>query len=356
MGGKIGVVVKYVVVLVEQAFIEWDTYGFTVRPQYIHQYREYASIYKEEEGERLQKWKSFLEQQAESASVHHSNEDNIKCVVSVLIEQSSNPAQTISCERDDSTQRKPEDPEVTTNKTEPVGKVSNDSGENTREEVATTQYGKPREVQTWAQISPSLSSIEHMMSLRVKKGKNMGHETEHMHNDLPSIDEERPLAEEYEHGDDKDAFDDKEITDSPDVSSVKKTSASDEMSSEPCFPWKEELDFLVHGGVPKDLRGEVWQAFVGVRTRRVENYYQDLLAKESDSGDGKEHDKLLPGDNKTEDKGKKYDLPEKWKKQIEKDLPRTFPGHPALNDKGRNSLRRVLWAYARHNPSVGYCQ
>ncbi|KAL2229428.1 UNVERIFIED_CONTAM: Growth hormone-regulated TBC protein 6 [Sesamum indicum] len=41
---------------------------------------------------------------------------------------------------------------------------------------------------------------------------------------------------------------------------------------------------------------------------------------------------------------------------IYKDLPRTFPGHPALNENGRNSLRRVLWAYARHNPSVGYCQ
>jgi hypothetical protein len=38
------------------------------------------------------------------------------------------------------------------------------------------------------------------------------------------------------------------------------------------------------------------------------------------------------------------------------DIPRTFPGHPALDADGRNSLRRVLLAYARHNPSVGYCQ
>lgn len=38
------------------------------------------------------------------------------------------------------------------------------------------------------------------------------------------------------------------------------------------------------------------------------------------------------------------------------DLPRTFPGHPALDDDGRNALRRLLTAYARHNPSVGYCQ
>ena len=39
-----------------------------------------------------------------------------------------------------------------------------------------------------------------------------------------------------------------------------------------------------------------------------------------------------------------------------KDLPRTFPGHPALDEDGRNALRRLLTAYARHNPSVGYCQ
>ncbi|KAG0463730.1 hypothetical protein HPP92_019799 [Vanilla planifolia] len=34
----------------------------------------------------------------------------------------------------------------------------------------------------------------------------------------------------------------------------------------------------------------------------------------------------------------------------------TFPGHPALDEDGRNALRRLLTAYARHNPSVGYCQ
>ena len=44
------------------------------------------------------------------------------------------------------------------------------------------------------------------------------------------------------------------------------------------------------------------------------------------------------------------------RKQIDKDLPRTFPGHPLLDGIGRDSLRRVLVAYARHNPAVGYCQ
>lgn len=51
-----------------------------------------------------------------------------------------------------------------------------------------------------------------------------------------------------------------------------------------------------------------------------------------------------------------------WAYQLQKnvlllqDLPRTFPGHPALDEDGRNALRRLLTAYARHNPSVGYCQ
>ncbi|XVE76267.1 hypothetical protein DITRI_Ditri12bG0158300 [Diplodiscus trichospermus] len=46
----------------------------------------------------------------------------------------------------------------------------------------------------------------------------------------------------------------------------------------------------------------------------------------------------------------------KWRKQVEKDLLRTFPSHPALYDNGRDSSRRLLLTYARHNPSIGYCQ
>jgi len=42
--------------------------------------------------------------------------------------------------------------------------------------------------------------------------------------------------------------------------------------------------------------------------------------------------------------------------QIEKDLHRTFPGHPVMDASGRSALRRVLAAYARRNPEVGYCQ
>lgn len=52
-----------------------------------------------------------------------------------------------------------------------------------------------------------------------------------------------------------------------------------------------------------------------------------------------------------------FDLPNETSITIfTQDLPRTFPGHPALDENGRNALRRLLIAYARHNPSVGYCQ
>ncbi|KAL4561684.1 hypothetical protein LXL04_033855 [Taraxacum kok-saghyz] len=61
-------------------------------------------------------------------------------------------------------------------------------------------------------------------------------------------------------------------------------------------------------GVPMALRGELWQAFVGVKARRIEKYYQNLLNPDTKN--------------------------EKWKWQVEKDLPRTFPGHPALDDDG----------------------
>lgn len=38
-----------------------DMYGFTVRPQHLQRYREYMAIYKEEEEERSERWKNFLE-------------------------------------------------------------------------------------------------------------------------------------------------------------------------------------------------------------------------------------------------------------------------------------------------------
>ncbi|BBG97873.1 Ypt/Rab-GAP domain of gyp1p superfamily protein, partial [Prunus dulcis] len=62
-----------------------DAYGFAVRPQHVQRYREYATIYKEEEEERSERWKSFLELQAESAqlpAVGLSKEQDNKALLS----------------------------------------------------------------------------------------------------------------------------------------------------------------------------------------------------------------------------------------------------------------------------------
>ncbi|KAI4385711.1 hypothetical protein MLD38_003705 [Melastoma candidum] len=112
---------------------------------------------------------------------------------------------------------------------------------------------------------------------------------------------------------------------------------------------------MVRGGVPMALRGELWKAFVGAKPRRVKDYYKELLAAGGNSGSSAQ-DKTSQSDDTKDLIADSVCIPEKWKGQIEKDLPRTFPGHPALDEDGRNALRRLLTAYARHNPSVGYCQ
>jgi hypothetical protein len=44
-------------------------------------------------------------------------------------------------------------------------------------------------------------------------------------------------------------------------------------------------------------------------------------------------------------------------KQIDLDVARTYPEHPYFQRaEGLQSLRRVLMAYAAHNPDIGYCQ
>ncbi|KAK8453993.1 hypothetical protein SEVIR_5G377400v4 [Setaria viridis] len=122
------------------------------------------------------------------------------------------------------------------------------------------------------------------------------------------------------------------------------------------YPWKEELECLVRDGLPMALRGELWQAFIGIGARRVKGYYEGLLAAEGEREDSKCSDSPTTEGGDGKPKASQPFSSEKWKGQIEKDLPRTFPGHPALDEDGRNALRRLLTAYARHNPSVGYCQ
>ncbi|KAH7667688.1 Ypt/Rab GTPase activating protein [Dioscorea alata] len=295
-----------------------DAYGFAVRPQHLQRYREYANIYKEEEEERSDRWKNFLERQAETAQVPFEDP---------LAQEGGAPSPVTSVHSTESDQNGIDDKD--------------------------NKVVRPHKIQIWSHIRPSLSAIEQMMSVRVKKKKEASkdeHDGVKVSNGLAPIEEGR-AAKGASEEDSEEEFYDVERSDIAQEVPANDSGSSDlapnSDSQEPFVPWKEELECLVRGGVPMALRGELWQAFVGVRTRRVEGYYQDLLDQKTNTSIGEEVD----ASNKSLGLA-----PEKWKGQIEKDLPRTFPGHPALDEDGRNALRRLLTAYARHNPSVGYCQ
>ncbi|GBG62301.1 hypothetical protein CBR_g29911 [Chara braunii] len=122
--------------------------------------------------------------------------------------------------------------------------------------------------------------------------------------------------------------------------------------------WHDELRSLVRGGVPMAMRGELWQLFSGAKWRKIPGHYNALLVLLADGGGDGDGTGGLNTESRSAANYQKTEngILEKWTSQIEKDLPRTFPGHPALDQNGRNALRRLLTAYARHNPSVGYCQ
>ncbi|KAJ8759904.1 hypothetical protein K2173_010005 [Erythroxylum novogranatense] len=228
-----------------------------------------------------------------------------------------------------------------------------------KEEKQAAENRKNHKIQIWTVIRPSLRVIEDMMSSRVKKKVNQVREDKDPRTVVSPMEDAKMLKGSAEE-DSEDEFYDVErsdpIQDSPSTDNVSVstmvTTTADATPFESSCPWKEELEVLVRGGVPMALRGELWQAFVGVRARRVDKYYQDLLKAELNTN---HVDKELDNHAKDSTMDHLY-ASEKWKGQIEKDLPRTFPGHPALDDDGRDALRRLLTAYARHNPSVGYCQ
>lgn len=320
-----------------------DAYGFAVRPQHVQRYREYANIYKEEEEERSDRWTSFLEQVPEPAQSH------VDGLSSVDVADEKEVHRTY--EGDVSHQA------AGTHSEEDVNGIDPSTGQGPIEnglDAPVEEGKKTHKIQIWSQIRPSLQIIEDLMGVRVKKRSNASRKGQDA-DPQKGIEEakavkgspEEDSEEEFYDVEKSDPVQDAHPIDSPAIDSV-----SDGMYMDFTTPWKEELEVLVRGGLPMALRGELWQAFVGVKARRIEKYYQDLLSPETNHVyNTKQEDtngKLLGEES--------VGLPEKLKGQIEKDLPRTFPGHPALDEDGRNALRRLLIAYARHNPSVGYCQ
>eukprot|EP00727_Mastigamoeba_balamuthi_P003736 m51a1_g1336 hypothetical protein (681) ;mRNA; r:309630-312565 len=110
------------------------------------------------------------------------------------------------------------------------------------------------------------------------------------------------------------------------------------------MPSREELlknnrfRYLVFKGVPMAHRPAVWMSLSRARDLRAmeaPGYYTKLVQSLS-----------LDGNTTAE--------------EIERDLERTFPGHPMFlgehPERGIEELRRVLVAYSARNPQVGYCQ
>ncbi|KAK8561848.1 hypothetical protein V6N13_149003 [Hibiscus sabdariffa] len=330
-----------------------DAYGFAVRPQHIHTYRPYINIYQKEEKERLERWKIFLGQltkhmepslseeedrdtsrPTDVATINVKEDDDEKeheVTSSAKVTELNEEVASEGSNEGDAPTAKPGSaglPEIYTE--EPFSAYSTESER--EREVQLAEETTTCQVKRWAKTRPAICAIENMMESRVKKGKKMKYMNES--GDLPpSIKDETSPDQESD-----DEFEEKVCVN--EIRTTEESSTGNDASQETPFPWKEELESLVLGGVPKDLRGQIWQAFVGVKARQVDRYYEYLLTQEN-------YDDDRPSNSSG--------VFRRWKKQIEKDLPQTFPGHPALNDNGRDSLRRLLLAYARHNPSVGYC-
>lgn len=95
-----------------------------------------------------------------------------------------------------------------------------------------------------------------------------------------------------------------------------------------------EVAKLVLEGIPDGLRMDIWMSFSGSANEQASRpgYYRKMV------------DKALKTKSTAND-------------EIERDLHRSLPEHPAFqNEIGIATLRRVLYAYALHNPSIGYCQ
>ncbi|GAA0143332.1 GTPase-activating protein [Lithospermum erythrorhizon] len=330
-----------------------DAYGFPIKPQHVHRYREYANIYKEEEEERSDRWNDFLERQAEAGQLHINGLSSD--VRSTKLQNETGTEGSDSSSKDDAETRKVTDEKSRTD----------DFDRNASEKVIIppVPVTLTHRVLMWTEIRPSLHAIEDMMGVRVKKKSGTKEQSDtFMRKRLPSTEDARNLTRGYKEDSDDEFYElERTESDSPQyVSSTDSASGKAERISsvtgsfKSLSLYKEELESLVRGGVPMALRGELWQAFVGVRERRVEKYYHNLVASDTDFHNTGELKKDLEGN--LEVNMDILSVPEKWKGQIEKDLPRTFPGHPVLDEDGRNALRRLLTAYARHNPSVGYCQ
>ncbi|KAK9832050.1 hypothetical protein WJX81_002190 [Elliptochloris bilobata] len=100
------------------------------------------------------------------------------------------------------------------------------------------------------------------------------------------------------------------------------------------LPTGDKLKKLCRKGVPPELRPRVWPQVSGAaawQAQHIAGYFEAMVAR---------------GEAESE-----------FARQIELDLPRTFPANAwVAGAAGQAALRRVLLAFSAHAPSMGYCQ
>ncbi|CAJ0882580.1 8906_t:CDS:2 [Entrophospora sp. SA101] len=92
----------------------------------------------------------------------------------------------------------------------------------------------------------------------------------------------------------------------------------------------QQLSKAIQKGIPRALRGMIWQLMSKSKDVELESKYAQLLKQSSP------HEKM-----------------------IIKDLNRTFPKHEFFQDKdgaGQEGLFNIVKAYSIYDPEVGYCQ
>ena len=175
----------------------------------------------EEEEERSDRWKNFLDRQAED---DESSGEDAKIAPSIEDEG-----------------------------------ATGDAGRPDLPDEKTAKQQRPHKIQIWSEIRPSLSHIGEMMSFRIKKKKKQSSAGEEDTTDgLHTVNTEDSKPSE----DSDDEFYDVEKVDPSQEGPVADSANADSgtnraASQEGYFPWKEELECLVRGGLPMALRGEV---------------------------------------------------------------------------------------------------
>lgn len=127
---------------------------------------------------------------------------------------------------------------------------------------------KTHRVQLWSEIRPSLRVIEDMMSIRVKRSNEAKDKQDiGIGKPLPPVVEVISAKGASEDESDEEFYDVErsdpiqDVSSSDSVTVPSSTAATVMAPSESLFPWKEELESLVRGGVPMALRGEVHHTF-----------------------------------------------------------------------------------------------